>query len=72
MSRLSYSQLEFELEQGTGDQQLKRIQAKYGIAAKRQLLNRVSKVFPYYLNLILIQRLQNLKLRMQLANQVQN
>ncbi|TIA71369.1 hypothetical protein E3P92_02624 [Wallemia ichthyophaga] len=44
MSRLSYSQLEFELEQGTGDQQLKRIQAKYGIAAKRQLLNRVAKL----------------------------
>lgn len=42
MSRLSYSQLEYELNQGRSDDQLKRIQSKYGIAAKRQLMNRVS------------------------------
>ena len=42
MSRLSYQQLEVELQSGVDDDQLKRIQAKYGIAAKRQLQNRVS------------------------------
>ncbi|EIM21853.1 hypothetical protein E3Q22_03946 [Wallemia mellicola] len=44
MSRLSYSQLEYELNQGRSDDQLKRIQSKYGIAAKRQLMNRVAKL----------------------------